>query len=93
MKFRVPADAEDEAAYSAEVSRGELGAAGVFLFSAGAQESEHLAALNRMHLLDPVPEGQIDQYTQQARDYFRVSSSIVALLDDRRIPVVHHWSS
>jgi hypothetical protein len=85
VQLRVPFDAEDDADASAEDSRRALGAAGAFLFSAGEQETERLAALDRTHLLDSAPEGRFDRYTQQATEYFRVSSSIVALLDDRRM--------
>lgn len=85
VQIRVPTDAEDEADESGEDSRCALGAAGAFLFSAGEQETERLAALDRTHLLDSIPEGRFDQYTQQAKDYFQVSSSIIALLDDRRM--------
>ena len=85
VRLRVPLEDEDEADGSAEASRRELGAAGAFLFSDGEQESERLTALDRTHLLDSVPEDRFDRYTRQAIDHFQVSSSIVALLDDRRM--------
>jgi hypothetical protein len=85
LQFRVPVDDEDEADGSGEDSRRQLGAAGAFLFSADEREIERLAALDRTHLLDSIPEARFDQYTQQAKNHFRVSSSIVALLDDRRL--------
>jgi hypothetical protein len=85
VEIRVPADTEHEAELSIEDSRRALGAAGAFLFSAGEQESERLTALDRTHLLDSLPESRFDRYTQQAKDHFQVSSSIIALLDDRRM--------
>ncbi|MHA7284545.1 GAF domain-containing protein [Arthrobacter sp. TMS2-4] len=85
VQIRVPVDADDAAAQSGGDSRRELGAAGAFLFSAGEQEDERLAAVERTHLLDSLPEDRFDRYTQQARNYFQVSSSTIALLDDRRM--------
>jgi GAF domain-containing protein len=85
VQIRVPADTEDDADPSIEDSRRQLGAAGAFLFSAGEQENERLAALERTQLLDSIPESRFDRYTQQAKDHFHVSSSIIALLDDRRM--------
>lgn len=85
VQIRVPADIESDANLPGEDPRRALGAAGAFLFSADEQESERLAALDRTHLLDSTPEARFDRYTQQAKDHFKVSSSIVALLDDRRM--------
>lgn len=85
VQTRVPVDTKNDANSRNGDPRRGLGAAGAFLFSAGEQESERLAALDRTHLLDSVPESRFDRYTQQAKDYFRVSSSIIALLDDRRL--------
>jgi hypothetical protein len=82
---RVPVGGEDEADQAQGASRRELGAMGAFLFTEDEQEAERLAALDRTHLLDSVPEERFDRFTQQARDYFGVSSSIVALIDDRRM--------
>lgn len=82
---RVPIDTDGAANLSIEDASRELGAAGAFFLSAAEQESERLAALDRTHLLDSVPESRFDRYTQQAKDYFQVSSSIIALLDDRRM--------
>ncbi|MHA7181297.1 GAF domain-containing protein [Arthrobacter sp. MDB2-24] len=65
-------------------SRYELGAAGAFLFTAEEREQERLHAVTRSDLLDTEREERFDRITQEARDYFRVSSSIVALIDDRR---------
>jgi hypothetical protein len=85
VQLRVPVDDEDEADGSGQDSRRQLGAVGAFLFSAGEQEEERLAALDRTHLLDSVPEARFDRYTRQAKEHFQVSSSIIALLDDRRM--------
>ncbi|MBG6224928.1 hypothetical protein IWX63_001490 [Arthrobacter sp. CAN_A2] len=85
VQFRVPVDADDAAAQQGGDSRRALGAAGAFLFNAEEQEDERLAAVVRTHLLDSLPEDRFDRYTQQARDYFQVSSSTIALLDDRRM--------
>ncbi|MHA7191991.1 GAF domain-containing protein [Arthrobacter sp. MDT2-16] len=85
VRVRVPVTGEDEADQAAGDSRRALGAMGAFLFTEDEQEAERLAALDRTHLLDSIPEERFDRYTQQARDHFGVSSSIVALLDDRRM--------
>ncbi|SDI75854.1 GAF domain-containing protein [Arthrobacter subterraneus] len=85
VQIRVPADDEGGADVSAEDSLRALGAAGAFLLSVEEQESERLAALDRTRLLDSIPESRFDRYTQQAKDHFQVSSSIIALLDDRRM--------
>ncbi|WP_104181374.1 GAF domain-containing protein [Arthrobacter sp. B0490] len=85
VRVRVPTDAEDEPGLSGEDSRRALGAMGAFLFSAEEQETERLAALDRTQLLDSQPEARFDRYTEQAKEYFDVSSSIIALLDDRRM--------
>ncbi|MHA7145390.1 GAF domain-containing protein [Arthrobacter sp. TmT3-37] len=81
---RVPVGGEDEADQAAGDSRRELGAMGAFLFTQDEQEAERLSALDRTHLLDSVAEERFDRHTQHARDLFAVSSSIVALIDDRR---------
>ena len=82
-KARVSPCSGDPSAESAR-SRYELGAAGAFLFTAEEQEQERLHAVTRSDLLDTEREERFDAITQQARDYFNVSSSIVALIDDRR---------
>jgi hypothetical protein len=71
---------------SAELARSryELGAAGAFLLTAQEQELERLHAVTRSDLLDTEREDRFDAITQEAKDYFKVSSSIVALIDDRR---------
>jgi GAF domain-containing protein len=80
---RVNRCSDDASAESAQ-SRFELGAAGAFLFTAEEQEQERLHAVTRSDLLDTGREERFDQITQEAMDYFGVSSSIVALIDDRR---------
>lgn len=85
VQIRVPADTEHGADLPTEDPRRALGAAGAFLFSVGEQEGERLAALDRTHLLDSIPESRFDRYTRQAKEHFHVSSSIIALLDDRRM--------
>lgn len=85
VQTRVPFDAGQDGDFPGEDPRRALGAAGAFLFSIGEQESERLAALDRTQLLDSIPESRFDRYTQQAKDRFHVSSSIIALLDDRRM--------
>ncbi|MBG6185253.1 hypothetical protein IWX65_003232 [Arthrobacter sp. CAN_A214] len=74
----------DEVDGSADDSRRALGAAGAFLFTPEEAEQERLDALTRTHLLDTVAEDRFDQYTRQAKDYFRVSSAIIALIDGHR---------
>jgi hypothetical protein len=74
----------DQAAGTAGDSRRELGVAGAFLFTAEEQEEERLHAVTRSALLDTVREDRFDRITQEAKDYFGVSSAIVALIDDRR---------
>ncbi|WP_299166549.1 GAF domain-containing protein [uncultured Arthrobacter sp.] len=83
VQTRVPIDAENDAPKGDPLR--PLGAAGAFLFSADEQEGERLAALDRTRLLDSIPETRFDRYTQQAKAHFKVSSSIIALLDDRRL--------
>ncbi|MEG9249981.1 GAF domain-containing protein [Arthrobacter sp. Soc17.1.1.1] len=85
VNIRVPRSEEDEAAETPEASRRSLGALGAFLFTAEEAERERLHAVTRTNLLDSPPESRFDQYTQQARDYFAVSSSVVALIDDHRM--------
>ncbi|WP_181036306.1 GAF domain-containing protein [Arthrobacter sp. B1805] len=65
-------------------SRRALGVAGSFLFTPEEQEQERLDAVTRTHLLDTLQEERFDRITRQAKDYFQVSSAIVALIDDRR---------
>lgn len=85
VNIRVPRSEEGEAAEKPEDSRRSLGALGAFLFTAEEAEQERLDAVTRTDLLDSPGEDRFDQYTQQARDYFNVSSSIVALIDDHRM--------
>lgn len=85
VNIRVPRSEEDEAAETPEDSRKSLGALGAFLFTAEEAEQERLDAVTRTNLLDTPAEKRFDQYTQQARNYFHVSSSIVALIDDHRM--------
>ncbi|MUK03213.1 GAF domain-containing protein [Vibrio cholerae] len=80
---RVSPCSGDSSAESAR-SRYELGAAGAFLLTAQEQEQERLHAVTRSDLLDTEREERFDAITQEAKDYFNVSSSIVALIDDRR---------
>ena len=80
---RVNRCSDDLSAESAQ-SRFELGAAGAFLFTAEEQEQERLHAVTRSDLLDTEREDRFDRITQEAKDSFGVSSSIVALIDDRR---------
>ncbi|KRF09217.1 hypothetical protein ASH00_06165 [Arthrobacter sp. Soil782] len=85
VQTRVPLHSENDADFTDRDPLRGLGAAGAFLFSAVEQENERLAALDRTRLLDSVPEARFDRYTQQAKEHFQVSSSIIALLDDRRL--------
>jgi hypothetical protein len=80
---RVSTCSDDSSAESVRC-RYELGAAGAFLLTAQEQEQERLHAVTRSGLLDTEHEERFDAITQEARDYFNVSSSIVALIDDRR---------
>ncbi|WDF35089.1 GAF domain-containing protein (plasmid) [Arthrobacter agilis] len=85
VNIRIPHGEEDEADETPGDSRRSLGALGAFLFTAEEAEEERLDAVTRTNLLDSPAEERFDQYTQQAREYFNVSSSIVALIDDRRM--------
>jgi hypothetical protein len=85
VDIRVPRSEEDEAAESAEDSRRALGAIGSFLLTNEEAEDERLDAVTRTNLLDSPTEARFDRYTQQAKEYFKVSSSIVALIDDHRM--------
>ncbi|MHA7146636.1 GAF domain-containing protein [Arthrobacter sp. TmT3-37] len=85
VDIRVPRSEEDEPAETSEDSKRSLGALGAFLFTAEEAEQERLDAVTRTNLLDSPGEACFDRYTQQARDYFQVSSSIVALIDDHRM--------
>ena len=81
---RVSHCSDDRQAGSSEDSRRELGVAGAFLLTAEEQEQERLHAVTRSALLDTARENRFDRITREAKDYFQVSSSIVALIDDRR---------
>ncbi|MHA7280278.1 GAF domain-containing protein [Arthrobacter sp. MDT2-2] len=81
---RVPRCVAEEPFQASRNSRRALGAAGAFLFTAEEQEAERLDAVTRSQLLDTAREARFDRITQEAKDYFGVSSSIVALIDDRR---------
>ncbi|RJT74886.1 GAF domain-containing protein [Arthrobacter cheniae] len=83
-KDRIRRCSDDSAAESAVDSRRELGAAGAFLFTPEEQEQERLDAVTRTQLLDTDHEERFDRITQEAKDYFEVSSAIVTLIDDRR---------
>lgn len=85
VNVRVPRSDDDEPAETAEDSLKALGAIGSFLFTPEEAEGERLDAVTSTNLLDSPTEARFDQYTQQAKDYFRVSSSIVALIDDHRL--------
>ncbi|MHA7210474.1 GAF domain-containing protein [Arthrobacter sp. MDT1-65] len=82
--LRIPRCDTEESSQASRNSRRALGSAGAFLFTAKEQEQERLDALTRSHLLDTGPETRFDRITQEAKDYFQVSSSIVALIDDRQ---------
>jgi GAF domain-containing protein len=82
--LRVSRCAVDQPSQASENSRRALGAAGAFLFTPEEQEHERLDAVTRSQLLDTEQEARFDRITKEAKDYFRVSSSIVALIDDRR---------
>lgn len=81
---RIPRCSEDTATESPIDSRRSLGVAGAFLFSDEEQEVERLDAVNRTRLMDTTPEDRFDRITREAKDYFQVSSVIIALIDDRR---------
>lgn len=85
VDIQVPRSEDDEAAESPEDSRKLLGALGVFLFTKEEAEQERLDAVAGTNLVDSPFEERFDRYTQQARDHFNVSSSIVALIDDHRL--------
>lgn len=85
VALRVPRSTEDEPADTPKDSRKALGTLGSFLFTAEEAEQERLDAVTRTGLLDSPAEGRFDRYTQQAKDHFGVSSSIVALIDDHRM--------
>ncbi|WDF33217.1 GAF domain-containing protein [Arthrobacter agilis] len=85
VNIRIPRSEEDEPAETPEDSRRSLGALGSFLFTAEEAEHERLHAVTQTKLLDTPTEARFDRYTQQARDYFNVSSSIVALIDNHRM--------
>jgi hypothetical protein len=81
---RISRCSDDRAAQSPASSRRALGVAGAFLLSAEEQEQERLDAVTRTQLLDTGQEERFDRITQEAKDYFEVSSAIVTLIDDRR---------
>lgn len=83
-KGRIDRCSEDAPAESSGDSRRGLGVAGAFLFTPEEQEQERLGAVTRTRLLDTGQEERFDRITREAKDYFRVSSVIVALIDDRR---------
>lgn len=85
VHLRVPKSDGDASSEAAGDSRKALGAAGAFLFTAEEAEQERLDAVTRTNLLDSEAEDRFDRYTQQVKDYFKVSSSIVALIDDHRM--------
>ncbi|MDQ0734770.1 GAF domain-containing protein [Arthrobacter agilis] len=81
---RISRYSDDVPAVSAGDSRRDLGIAGAFLFTAQEQEQERLHAVTRTQLLDTAQEDRFDRITREAKEYFQVSSVIVALIDDRR---------
>lgn len=81
---RVPLCGVEGLGVASRESRRALGSAGAFLFTAEEQEQERLDAVTRSELLDTSPEARFDRITEEAKAYFQVSSSIVALIDDRR---------
>lgn len=81
---RVPLCGVEGLGVASRESRRALGSAGAFLFTAEEQEQERLDAVTRSELLDTGPEARFDRITEEAKAYFQVSSSIVALIDDRR---------
>jgi hypothetical protein len=83
-RLRVEHQAKGDSAGSASDSRRALGVAGAFLFTPEEQEQERLDAVTRTHLLDTGREERFDRITREAKEYFQVSSVIVALIDDRR---------
>ena len=83
MSLQIPRCAV-ESSQASQNSRRALGSAGAFLFTVEEQEQERLDAVTRSNLVDTAPEARFDRITQEAKDYFQVSSSIIALIDDRR---------
>ncbi|MFJ6001007.1 GAF domain-containing protein [Arthrobacter sp. NPDC092385] len=83
-KNRINRCSDDAPSGSSADSRRALGLAGAFLFTAEEQEQERLHAVTRTGLLDTAQEERFDRITREAKDYFQVSSVIVALIDDRR---------
>lgn len=61
-----------------------LGAAGAVFLSAEQAEAQRMRALRETGLLDSPPEERFDRITRRAREYFGVSSSIVALIAEHR---------
>ncbi|WDF32600.1 GAF domain-containing protein [Arthrobacter agilis] len=85
VDIRVPRSEQDKPSGTSEDSRRSLGALGSFLFTVDEAERERLDAVTRTQLIDSPTEERFDRYTRQAREYFDVSSSIVALIDDHRM--------
>lgn len=85
VQLRVPKSDGHAQSETAGDSRKALGAVGSFLFTAEEAEQERFDAVTRTNLLDSEAEDRFDRYTQQVKDYFKVSSSIVALIDDHRM--------
>ncbi|MGV0110976.1 GAF domain-containing protein [Arthrobacter sp. CP30] len=85
VNIQIPRSEDDEAAETPEDARRALGAFGAFLFTDEEAEQERLDAVMHTNLVDSPFEERFDRYTQQARDHFNVSSSIVALVDDHRL--------
>ena len=85
--FRVPRCSDgrmDSPQESSKESRRALGSAGSFLLTGEEQELERLHAVSRTELLDTGQEERFDRITREAKEYFRCSSVIIALIDDRR---------
>jgi hypothetical protein len=61
-----------------------LGAAGAVFLTAEQAEAQRMRALYATGLLDSPPEERFDRITRRAREHFGVSSSIVALIAERR---------
>ncbi|TDK28110.1 GAF domain-containing protein [Arthrobacter crusticola] len=61
-----------------------LGAAGAVFLTAEQAEAQRMRALHETGLLDSPPEERFDRITRRAREHFGVSSSIVALIAERR---------
>jgi GAF domain-containing protein len=84
VKGRITRCSDDSPSESSLHSRRGLGVAGAFLLTAEEQEQERLGAVDRTRLMNTAPEDRFDRITREAKDFFQVSSVIVALIDDRR---------